>query len=401
MNGAVHLPSRRREFLKQAGVTGLGVGLLAAAGSISAAESQPNTQPTPLSPVDRFNYVVGTQTIGASYQFTEKPRLLEMAEVIRDLGSSVIKLSLNWDKQRGPKPEGIQTLRDVAVRDPVINTILAMPFAYYVLWAYPVGKSDSDSVERDEQLYDLGCHLLKVYSGTGKTFYLGHWEGDWELRGRAGSREDPKPSAIATKIQWLNRRQHAVDDAKKDTPHRDVNVYCYAEVNLVRDAMSGRPAMTNEVIPHTKIDFVSYSAYDTTNEHTAGLPEALDFIETHLPPKPGIPGKRVWVGEYGYPAERFSPQQQDARTREVLKAGLKWGCPFVLFWELYNNEVENDKQRGFWLIDDKGAKQPVYYTHQRLCQWGRRYVAEQINSNGRAPSFEDYRIAAAEFLETI
>jgi hypothetical protein len=48
----------------------------------------------PLSPADRFNYVVGTQTIGAGYQFTQEPRLIETAEAIRDMGPSVIKFKL-------------------------------------------------------------------------------------------------------------------------------------------------------------------------------------------------------------------------------------------------------------------------------------------------------------------
>ncbi len=50
----------------------------------------------------------------------------------------------------------------------------------------------------------------------------------------------------------------------------------------------------------------------------------------------------------------------DLLARHVMRAGLKWGCPFVLYWEMYNNEVTPDgRQRGFWLIDDHGIKQPV------------------------------------------
>ena len=52
-------------------------------------------------------------------------------------------------------------------------------------------------------IYDRCCYLLKTYRGTRKTFYLGHWEGDWEIRGRASSREDPTPERIANKIRWL------------------------------------------------------------------------------------------------------------------------------------------------------------------------------------------------------
>ena len=38
--------------------------------------------------MDAFNYVIGTQTVGATYQFTQESVLVETARAIRDLGSS-------------------------------------------------------------------------------------------------------------------------------------------------------------------------------------------------------------------------------------------------------------------------------------------------------------------------
>jgi len=73
----------------------------------------------------------------------------------------------------------------------------------------------------------------------------------------------------------------------------------------------------------------------------------------------------VFIGEYGFAAQGITPKEQDVRTRQVMRAGLKWGCPFVLYWEMYNNEVgKSGDQTGFWLIDDHNTKQPVYFTHQ-------------------------------------
>jgi len=397
----------RRRFLFEAGRSGAVTLAVAPQVLLRAAEEagESKTQALrPLEPVDRFNYIAGTQTFDPAYQFTEKPRLTETAEGIQELGCSVIKLNISWDKSRGPRPPRIASLRDLAANDPVLRDVLDMPFGHFLLWAYPIrkGKGDSAASDRDEEIYELGCHLLRRYSGTGKQFYIGHWEGDWEIRGRAGSKDDPTREAIDKKITWLKRRQKAIDDAKSSTPHADVGLYCYAEANLVRDAMAGRPAMANAVIPHTGIDFVSYSSYDTTNNHVADLPKVLDYIEAQLPPKPEIRGKRVWIGEYGFPAENHSPSEQDARSREVLLAGLRWGCPFVLYWEFYNNEVEKDgRQRGFWMIDDKGFKQPVYHTHRKLCAWGRDFVARALRKNGKLPPFEDYRKAAAEFLTAL
>ena len=66
---------------------------------------------------------------------------------------------------------------------------------------------------------------------------------------------------------------------------------------------------------------------------------------------------------------------------------------------MYNNEVKDGKQRGFWLIDDKNVKQPAYHTHRRLCEWGRQLVADHLKGGGHAPAFDQYRQAAIEFLE--
>jgi len=61
---------------------------------------------------------------------------------------------------------------------------------------------------------------------SGKTFYLGHWEGDGYL---APWTTNPPPAAIQGMIDWLNNRQQAIDDAKRDTAFQDVNVFCLAD----------------------------------------------------------------------------------------------------------------------------------------------------------------------------
>ncbi len=66
-------------------------------------------------------------------------------------------------------------------------------------------------------------------------------------------------------------------------------------------------------IPKVNLDFVSYSSYDTEHNPT-DLRKALDYLESKLPTKDGIAGKRVFIGEYGFPAERFTPEQQDAKV---------------------------------------------------------------------------------------
>jgi hypothetical protein len=39
--------------------------------------------------------------------------------------------------------------------------------------------------------------------------------------------------------------------------------------------------------------------------------------------------------------------------------------PVRLYWEMYNNEVRDGRRRGFWLINDEGRRQQVYFTLQK------------------------------------
>lgn len=44
--------------------------------------------------------------------------------------------------------------------------------------AWKNGLKPAQVMAEYRQVYELAVHLLKTYSGSGKSFYLGHWEGD-------------------------------------------------------------------------------------------------------------------------------------------------------------------------------------------------------------------------------
>ncbi len=354
------------------------------------------------SPRDTYNYVVGTQTIAAAYQFTKEPKLVETARAILAMGSSTLKFSLTPQGRPEPQP---RTLAETAERDPAVKAVLDMPFASYLMWVSPLGAPGGGpfaaarlGAERQE-IHDLAQYLLKVYNGTGKSFYLGNWEGDWLLT-HTDPNYAPTTAEVQSMIHWASTRQQAVDDARRDTPHASVHIYYYVEVNRVRDAMNGKVRVANKVLSRTNPDFVSYSSYDAQNgDIEKNFAEALEYIQAQLAPKPGITGKRVFIGEYGMPLLGNSAQAQDRLARHVMRAGLQWGCPFVLYWEMYNNEVTADgRQRGFWLIDDHGIKQPVYDTHRQFYEKARAYVADFTVKNKRVPSREEFGLAALAWL---
>jgi hypothetical protein len=369
------------------------------------------TMATARGDADRFNYILGTHTVGAHYQFTDKTRLLETAEVIQGMGSNIIKFRFNrgFDKRNyaGPNPGSYATLTELAKEEPSIRAVFDMPFYYYfmwvgcmqrVKWSDPSGYTEKDAQTEYREIYDLACYLLKTYNGTGKSFYFGHWEGDWLLVNDFNAKMDPVPHRVENMIKWLNNRQRAVDDAKRDNPGSDVRIFHYSEVNQVVKGLRGEKCYTTEVLPYVNVDYVSYSAYDAQQTPEEMLPVALDFIETHLSGKSGIPGKRVWIGEFGYKAKGNTPEEQKTRSLEFAKIAIEWGCPFVLHWQLYDNEFENGEYNGFWLINDQGEKQPLYHALQAYYVSAREYVNEHLVAQERIPSSAVFRKQAVKLI---
>src|SRR5205807_10177099 len=118
---------------------------------------------------------------------------------------------------------------------------------------------------------------------------------------------NPAPAVPPAMAAWLNTRQKGIDDAKAATVFNNVNVFGYAEVNRVRDAMLNGPTnnvrVVNYVLPYvTNLDYVSYSSYDAMNLSMAGVYSTLDYIEAHIPAnKAGaIPRERLFIGLYGW-----------------------------------------------------------------------------------------------------
>ena len=432
----------RRDFLR------LGVGAPVVAsipGFMVGAEHDDNTdRPRPplalLSDVDAFDYVIGTQTIGATYKFTQESVLVETARAILGMGSNILKITMGRDYRRmmlkattaaypetmqyllnegsdakgalrhrfpgasiepPPANPDIQTLTDLARLEPSYRQVFEMPFAYYLIWTYAFapgwwhqGFSPENQKKEYQEIREFVSHLLKTYSGTGKTFFLGHWEGDWHLRPslKVDSDKEVTAESIQGMTDWLNTRQKAVDDAKRQTPHHGVQVWHYSEVNHVTTvSMAGRPSVTNSVLPKTNVDYVSYSTYDSLGDIPRNLAKALGYIESKLPSKRGFDGKRVFIGEYGFAARHVPEAERDRRSHQVMRVGLQWGCPFILCWQMYNNEFQDGEQNGFWLIDDKGTKQPLWHTHHDFYQKSRYYVAEFRQKEGRLPTSDEFR----------
>lgn len=380
-----------------------------------------------------FNYAIGTQTVGSKYKFTNETMLVETAKEIKNMGSNLLKFSMHprycTENYGLPKNDAITSLTKLASIEPSMKEVLDMDFKFYHIWVYgfsqytPEKEGEKDDTAQIkfidgypqkyqdalyDELYEFVVYLLTNYNDSGKIFYLGNWEGDWHLRPDYDKNKPVNEKTLEGMLKWAQVRQKAVDDAKRDTKHTNVEVYHYIEVNQVRIAME-KPdvkVVTNSIVNIVNPDYVSYSSYDATNPYqteeklNTKLKEALDYLASQLSPKPNLPqGKRVWIGEYGNPSAKYSDQEQNSRSIWTIKAALEWGTPYILYWELYNNEIqaETGNQVGYWLITDEGKKQPIWHTHHNFYNEAQSFVKNYFIENKIAPSFDDFRENALRF----
>ncbi len=333
--------------------------------------------------VENYNYIIGTQAFSPRYQFTEKDPLFEIADCISAMGSNSIKFSVSSD-------------------DTVDRVIDAHPELRYIFMWYRSNHTFRDGYSAEEAeadytaIYQFTKHLLTAYNGTDREFYLGHWEGDWYyLDNYNGAQTTVSDTVTQGMIDWLNNRQKAIDDAKADTPHEQVEVWGYVEINRPADAyFNGYDRVVNRVLPHTNVDYVSYSAYDSMDRTLRDVQKILAYIYEQLPEKAGVEGPRVFIGEVGTPAASvdFDPEEHRDRNLKNIAKYLRCEVKFVLYWQMYCNEVlEDGRIRGFWLINDQNEKQPLYYSFETILADAKVYVADFLRANGRVPTNAEYR----------
>jgi hypothetical protein len=335
-----------------------------------------------------FTSRVSTQTIKPSYGFSRRDRLVETADRMREAGFDSIKLQADLQDGycREPLASPAESPADLLARHPSYQHVLGADFSTFMIWINPAvawwdGLSAAEAARAHKRVFDAACHLLQRYQGSAKTFLLGHWEGDWLLKRQSGPDchlgPEPTEEAISGMIAWLNVRADAVAEARRKCPASGVEVLSYAEVNCVDAAMAGLPRMTNRVLPHIKVDAISYSAYDRQrssdlHQLKRDMQAALDFIRQHAK---GAAKEYVFIGEFGF-AENdgrwTTPPTRQDRAAALIEAAAGWGCPHVLWWQLYDKACcgadkswcacgqRPEQCNGYWLIDNNGNTTPVY-----------------------------------------
>jgi hypothetical protein len=329
--------------------------------------------------------IVGINHINSFYHLTDQDYINEGADQVLALGSRVIKLIIR-DKLEGyysfnsEWPEITSLVQ--AAELPYFKAVFAKPFTTYVLMTFAPGReihyftkgmTPEDETHERDSYYEFTKYLLTTYRGTGKTFVFQNWEGDWVLTPPPLNLDaKPDPIAVEGMIKWLNARQDGVERARQEVGMEGVRVFHAAEVNLVEKAWLGHPTVTNDVLPHTRCDLYSYSAYDTMAQSEEKFRKAMTHLKENAPDSATFGANNVYIGEFGWPESLVTEEHRMGMLRYTVDVALEFGAPYILFWELYCDGPKegssppygNDEMRGNWLIRPDGSKSPAWdYFH--------------------------------------
>lgn len=345
--------------------------------------------------------VLGVTHIDGKYYFGGEDYLNQGADQILAAGSKVIKLEMDsqtlakysWNST-WPAASSLTALAQTSY----FQSLFSKPFGTYVITAYSIGiPSGGDGTEywlngmtaaqktaEQQSFYNLARYLMTTYNGTGKTFLLENWEGDWALRDGAGNTGSHNGIPTATNVQgmidWFNAREAGIRQARAELgATSNVKVYGTVEVNRVLDAMNtgfNEATVTNNVLPFTNVDYASYSSYDTQESGT-DFPRAVSYIAAHLPASAlnGQNTHSVYVGEFGEPEGQQPSSLVNATIDNVLHTVQVDGMPYALYWQIYSNELLNGATppvngnnagvRGFYLVKPDGTPATAWHQYRQ------------------------------------
>ena len=261
------------------------------------------------------------------------------------------------------------------LKSPYFAQVLSMDFKTIVIETFPLEAACVGNIHDNYSgryrgleyrgMYEIACHLLTRYRHSGKTFILQNWEGDWytlDPRKIGDIHANPTPSSIRNFIDWINCRQAAVEQARKDCGEENVRVLHALELNLAGRAMKNLPSVGRDVVPDTAPDLLSYSAYETLWDASL-YAETIDYL-AELAPKGLLHGrKRFYIGEFGYPCNGMEEDVVYRNVEEAVRVAYQKGLLHAIYWQLYCNETvdgsvseEAGGNKGYWLITPSGKK---------------------------------------------
>lgn len=203
-------------------------------------------------------------------------------------------------------------------------------------------------------MYNLTAHLMTTYAGTGKTFVLQNWEGDWQLLNSQIITDVVNPQWAVRMRRVFQARSEGVQAARAASTALGVRVLFAVEVNRALDP--GR-RVHRDILPYVQHDLVSWSAYEGTvysdvmssgsiGAATTAIALNCRRFDAEIRKYSQAP---IYVGEFGWPETEFNTTTYPPGQliQQVLDSGTTLGWTHALYWQVYDNEVG---PRGFYIV---------------------------------------------------
>ena len=332
--------------------------------------------------VPQIKDIFGASHIAGWYNFTDRPYLLEGLDVYKEFGATSFKTTLT--SQNGNMESAyhfnhtwpnFNNLKEVAQHQHVDSLFKRTHIKRHTFWTTTKNQSFYQDgpdfahdrfLDQEQQFYDLTKHLLQTYGSMDKTFVYQNWEGDWMLRGQGVLWENNVnliPDDVDWKIEGMARlfraRQRGVERARNEHTNATAKVFHAIEFNKlwmlkngVRMTMmqNNTPSVLGNVIPATRIDLSSWSAYDggwfDSNNPLGhamwkGLEVARYYTNETKEMNTNFP---VQIGEFGINENPSfyegiqNPTGITNRYTRYIGVALGLGIPNFYIWNLYGND---------------------------------------------------------------
>lgn len=374
--------------------------------------------------VEQIKDIFGASHIAGWYNFTDRPYLLEGLDFYEDFGATSIKTTLTAVNNRmfnayhfNHSWQNFQTLKNVAEHQHVDSLFQRTHIKTHTFWTTSKNQGDwkqgpdfnhESYLDEEEQFYELTKHLLETYGNVDKTFVYQNWEGDWMLRGE-GVLWEQNSSLIPDNVNWeiegmarmFRARQRGTERARNEYTDANAKVFHAIEFNKlwwedngVRKTMmeSNVPSVLGEVVPKTRLDMSSWSAYDGlwtngSNPHGHAMWKGLEIAKYFTTETGEVPfSTPVQIGEIGInenPPFNGNNDQTVIENRYGKYIGVALGLdiPNVYLWNLYGSGQQGGPDDFTWEKDTQ-------YDEAFLYQWlDGKWLLEPDGNWGIAAAF--------------
>jgi hypothetical protein len=362
--------------------------------------------PTKGASVPQIKDVFGASHIAGWYNFTDRPFLLEGLDVYKDFGATSFKTTLT--AQNGNMENAYHfnhtwpvfaNLKEVA-QNPMMDSLFKRNhIKRHTFWTTTKNQSFYQNgpdfahdkfLDQEQQFYDLTKYLLETYGSMDKTFTYQNWEGDWMLRGE-GVLWENDPTLIPADVEWkiegmarlFRARQRGTERARNEHASATAKVFHAIEFNKLWTSQGGSritmmqnntPSVLGNVIPSTRIDLSSWSAYDggwfdANNPLGHAMWKGLEVARYYTNETGDLDADfPVQIGEFGinenpdYYQDISNTTGITNRYTRYIGVALGLGIPNFYLWNLYGN--------------DKAG--PANYEWQKNTQYDRTFLNQWL-----------------------